>query len=163
MKKYGIFYGSATGTTADIAERIASALNIDKSDVYDVANVSPDTLGEYETLILGSSTWGDGDLEDDWYDFLAGASILDLKGRRIALFGCGDENMSETFCNAVGEIYERLQATGAEFIAPFNTDGYSFGHSKAIVDGKAVGLLIDQVNHPELTDGRIAAWVKELK
>lgn len=163
MKDYGIFYGSATGTTADVARRIAEKLGIDLADVHDVAKTSPDTMGKYNTLILGSSTWGDGDLEDDWYDFMAGASILDLRGHNIALFGCGDENMTDTFCNAVGEIYRRLKPTGASFIAPFDTAGYSFNHSEAIVNGKAVGLLLDEVNHPDLTDNRISLWVEKVK
>jgi len=74
MKKTGIFYGSATGTTADVAQRIAARLGIADADIHDVAGTAPDTLGAYENLILGSSTWGSGELEDDWYDFADGAS-----------------------------------------------------------------------------------------
>ena len=83
----------------------------------------------------------------------------------MALFGCGDESMTDTFCSGVGELYARLQATGARFIAPFNTIGYSFEHSKAKPDDalEAVGLLLDEVNHPELTDERIKAWTELIK
>ena len=35
--KTGIFYGSATGTTADVARRIARLMNVGDSDVHDVA------------------------------------------------------------------------------------------------------------------------------
>jgi len=57
MKTIGIFYGSSTGTTEDIAKRIAAKLGVDASNLYDVAKASPSDLAGYEVLILGSSTW----------------------------------------------------------------------------------------------------------
>ena len=160
MRKIGIFYGSATGTTADVAKRIAALLGVDDSDVHDVADTAPSKVGGYDVLVLGTNTWGDGDLEDDWFDFLAGLESLDLAGKKIALFGCGDETMDDTFCSGVGELYERLQPTGATFIAPYDTIGYTFAHSKAKPNDslEAVGLLLDEVNHPELTAARLAGW-----
>ena len=162
-KKIGIFYGSTTGTTAAVAKKIAKALDLPETDVYDVAAVGPSTVGDYDVLLLGSSTWGSGDLQDDWYDFADGLQALDLKGKKIALFGCGDETMTDTFCGAVGDLFHRLVPTHADFIGYFNTDGYTYGHTSAEIDGNIVGLLIDEVNHPDLTDGRIAAWTEKIK
>lgn len=160
MKKIGIFYGSTTGTTKKIAGDIARVLGVGEEDVHDVASASPSEVGKYDILVLGTSTWGSGELQDDWYDFIAGLSVLDLRGKKVALFGCGDETMSDTFCSAVGEIHDRLKDTGAEFIAPYNVVGYHFDHSDAIPenDVEAEGLLLDEVNHPELTAARIAGW-----
>jgi len=163
MKKYGIYYGSSTGTCKDVAGRIAKVLGVANEDVHDVAKSKPSDVADYEVLVLGSSTWGAGELQDDWYDFLAGLESLDLKGKKIALFGVGDESMSDTFCGAVGELYKRLKPTGAEFIGFFPADVYDYSESPAEVDGKIVGLLLDEVNKPELTDGRIAKWVEEVK
>lgn len=163
MKKIGIFYGSTTGTTEEVANKIAGKLGVDAADVYNVAETAPDKVGDYDVLLLGSSTWGDGELQDDWYDFIDGLQALDLKGKEIAVFGCGDESMADTFCNAVGIIYDCLQETGAKFIGDFNADGYSYDASKADVGGKIVGLIIDETNHPELTDKRIADWCAEVQ
>lgn len=163
MEKIGIFYGSTTGYTADVANRIAKALGMEMKDVFDVANAEPSKLGDYDILVLGSSTWGSGDLQENWEDFIQGAEAMYLKGKKIAIFGLGDENFSDTFCQAVGEIYRRMQGTEATFIAPFNADGYDFSQCGAIVDGVCVGLVLDEVNHPDLTDARIAQWVKEIK
>ena len=163
MKKFGIFYGSATGTTASVAEKIADSLGHDNTDIFNVSEVTPDMFGNYDTLILGTSTWGDGEVEEDWYDVLNGLCVLSLKDKKIALFGCGDETMSETFCNGVGELYNRLTGTGANFIGNFNTFGYSFNHSSAVRNDLAVGLLLDEVNHPDLTDQRIKNWTDLIK
>jgi len=161
--KTGIFYGSATGTTADIARRIAKLMNVADADVHDVADTAPDAVGNYDVLIMGSSTWGNGDLEDDWYDFIAGVEALDLHGKKIALFGCGDETMSDTFCDAVGVLYERLKGTGASFIGEFPAAGYQFDHSEAIDGASMRGLVLDEVNHPELTATRLRDWTDKVK
>lgn len=164
MAKIGIFYGSSTGVTAEVAREIAKALNVTDADVHDVAKSKPSDLGNYDILVLGSSTWGDGDIEHEWYDFLDGARALDLKGKKIAIFGCGDETMADTFCNAVGILYKEMKKTGAEMIAPFDAVGYNFNHSEAALGNHTyAGLMLDQVNHPQLTPGRIAEWVKEIK
>lgn len=162
MKKFGIFYGSTTGTTADIAEKIAKILGIGSADIHNVASTAPSSVADYETIILGSSTWGSGELQDDWYDFLDGLKGMSLPDKKIAIYGCGDETMSDTFCNAVGKIYDALQDTGATFTGHYDTEGYTFDHSDAVRDGEGIGLLLDEVNHPELTDRRLRGWINKL-
>ncbi|MDE6114206.1 flavodoxin [Barnesiella sp. WM24] len=163
MKKIGIFYGSSTGMTAEVAQEIAKKLGVADGDVHDVAKSSPSDVAPYDVLILGSSTWGAGELQDDWYDFLDGLEVLELKGKKIALFGCGDESMSDTFCGALGELYNRLQKTGAGFVGYFNAEGYDFDESPAFIDGVYVGLLLDNVNKEELTENRLNEWVAKVK
>lgn len=163
MGKIGIFYGSTTGTTEMVAGKIASDLGVSPSDVHDVAKTAPSEVGDYDVLILGASTWGDGDMQDDMHDFLDGVKSIDMNDKTVALFGCGDDTMSDTFCNAVGKMYEDLKSTGAKFVGDYNTDGYEFDHSDAQVDGHTVGLLVDNMNHEDLTDKRIAAWCEMLK
>ena len=68
MKKTGIFYGSSTGTCEDLANQIADKMGVASSDVYSADKLSADLVKEYDLLILGTSTWGDGELQDDWYD-----------------------------------------------------------------------------------------------
>lgn len=163
MKKIGIFYGSTTGTTAEVANEIANDLNVDKDSVFNVADTAPSKVADYDLIILGSSSYGDGDLQPDMADFMDGLESMDLRGKDVAIFGCGDETMADTFCNAIGDIYYRLRNSGANMIGDFNTIGYEFSGSKAVVDGHALGLLIDQVNHPEMTAKRIKEWCEELE
>ena len=163
MKTIGIFYGSTTGTTEEVAGRIAEALGAGSENVFDVSQTAPSKVGEYDVLLFGSSTWGDGELQDDMHDFLDGVAALDLKGKQVAVFGCGDETMSDTFCNAVGLMYGVLRKTGAEMIGAFNADGYDFSHSDSEVDGRIVGLVIDNVNHEDLTSGKISEWTDEIR
>ena len=162
MSKIGIFFGTSTGTTESVAQQIAEKLGV--SDVFNVSEVSADKMLEYDTLLLGSSTWGSGDLQDDWYDFLEAAKALDLSGKKVGLFGCGDSSsFSDTFCGALGTIYNELQGTGCEFIGAISTDGYTYDDSEAVVDGKFVGLALDEMNEDDKTEERISNWIETLK
>lgn len=163
MKKIGIFYGSTIGTTKDVAKKIGEQLGVKPEDIHDVASAAPSMVGDYDVIIIGASTWGDGDLQDDMATFLDGMQAMDLREKEVAIFGCGDESMAQTFCNSVGEIYHRLHDAHPIFIAPFNNKGYDYSHSESDVKGMIVGLCIDEVNHPEETDARIKAWCDEIK
>lgn len=159
----GIFYGSTTGTTEAVAEDIAKQLGIESSDIHNVADVSADEVNKYDLLLLGSSTWGCGELQDDWYGFLDALKAKDLVGKRVALFGCGDSgSYPDTFCDALGLIFEGLQATGCTFIGAVEPEGYEVTDSLIFNEGQLVGLAIDE-SDPGKTDERIAAWCVGLK
>lgn len=163
MGKTAIIYGSTTGTTEDIAGRIASKLNIAQGDIYEISKVTADTVAGYDTLLLGSSTWGSGDLQDDWYDGIETLKGADLAGKKIALFGCGDSSSySDTFCSALGTIYNDLKDSGATFVGSVDPSDYTFDGSDAVVDGQFVGLPIDEVNESDKTDERISNWIASL-
>lgn len=163
MKRIGIFYATSTGTTEEIALQLAKLLGVDAADVHNVASTAPTAVADYDVILLGTSTWGAGDMEDDMIDFSDGVKVLDLTGKLVALFGCGDTSMADTFCDGVGELHDRLEGTQCTFIGEFNTDGYTFNHSKAVRGGKAVGLLIDDVNHSEMTPERLDLWATAIK
>ena len=117
MKKTGVFYGSTTGTTESVARMIANKLGISSGDVYDVSKLTADVAGSYEALILGTSTWGDGELQDDWYDGIKVLKGMDLSGKTVALFGCGDsESYADTFCDGMGILFNELKGSGCRFI-----------------------------------------------
>lgn len=161
MKKTLLAYGSSTGTCESIAQTIAEKLGIEATNV---ADLTADAVAEAENLILGTSTWGSGELQDDWYDALETLKAADLNGKTIALFGCGDsESYSDTFCGAMGVIYDALQGKGAKFIGAVDASGYTYEDSEAVKDGKFVGLALDDVNEDDKTEGRIDAWLEEIK
>ncbi|WP_300699505.1 flavodoxin FldA [Bacteroides sp.] len=164
MKKIGVFYGSSTGTCEDLAYQIAEKMNIPQSDVYSADKLSNDLIKEYDLLILGTSTWGDGELQDDWYDAVKVMKTADLSFKSIALFGCGDsESYCDTFCDGIGLLYEELKDSNCSFLGnKVSTNGYSYSSSIAVVDGSFVGLALDEVNESNKTAERIATWTTEL-
>ncbi|MDH6307843.1 flavodoxin I [Dysgonomonas sp. PFB1-18] len=163
MPRIGIYYGSTTGNTQEVAEDIAKKLNVDKADLHDVAKANADYTA-YDVVLFGSPTLGFGDLQDDWEDYIGKVKGADLNGKTVALFGCGDSSSySDTFGDAIGKIYQTIKDKGCKLIGQVSTDGYTYDDSEAIVDGKFVGLLIDNDNESDLTDERIENWIEELK
>ena len=157
-----IFFASSTGNSEEIANKISVALN--DIEVFDLAGTKIEKINEYAKLILGSSTWGDGELNDDWEDIWGDFCKLDLSNKTIALFGLGDqESYSDEFCSAMGIIYEQIAKSGAKIIGFTSTDGYYHDSSKAQIDDKFVGLAIDEDNQSDLTDERINKWTNEIR
>lgn len=164
MKKTGIFYGSTTGTTESVARLIADKLGIAPADVHEVTQLDTALAESYDALILGTSTWGDGELQDDWYDGLKVLQGAHLSGKTVALFGCGDsESYSDTFCDAMGLLYEGLKDSGCTFVGAVDDSDYTYSASVAAADGKFVGLALDDVNESDRTDDRVSAWAAQLQ
>ena len=162
MKKTCVIYGSSTGTCEDIAKRIASKL--DNAEVVDAAKLNVETIAAYDNLLLGTSTWGAGEMQDDWYDGVKALKAADLNGKTIALFGCGDsESYCDTFCGGMAELYKAVEGKGANLVGMVSADDYNFEDSEAVIDGEFVGLALDEMNESDKTDERIDAWIESFK
>ena len=161
MKKTLVVFGSTTGTCEDLAARIAEKLG---AEAINVTDLDSSTIAAYDNLILGTSTWGAGELQDDWYDGVETLKAAGLSGKTVALFGCGDSaSYGDTFVGGLAPLYEATKEAGATLIGTVPTDGYSYDDSEAVVDGQFVGLPLDEVNEPDLSDERIAAWVSAIE
>lgn len=160
MAKTIIVYGSSTGTCENIANTLASKLN---AEVINAAELTAEQLSEADNILLGTSTWGFGEIQDDWYDGLNIVKTTDLSGKTVALFGCGDSaGYSDSFCGGMKEIYDAAKEAGATIVGAVPSDGYTFDASEAVVDGQFVGLALDDVNEDNLTEGRINSWIETL-
>ena len=156
MKSTIVIYGSSTGTCEDVAKKIAGKLGC---EAVDVQNITADTVRQHDNLILGTSTWGAGDMQDDWYSGLEMLKKLDLTGKTVALFGCGESgNFPDTFCGGMSEIYNAVAGKGARLIGQVDASSYNYSDSASVVDGKFVGLAIDVDEGDDTTSGRIADW-----
>ncbi len=161
MKSTIVIYGSSTGTCQSIAENIAGKLGV---EAIDVQQLTAEVINNNENLILGTSTWGAGELQDDWYDGVKTLKAANLSGKTVALFGCGDcESYCDTFCGGMKELYDAAVEAGASVVGSVSTDGYNFDDSEAVVDGSFVGLALDDVNEDDKTECRVSAWVDALK
>lgn len=164
MKTIAVIYGSTTDNTKGVAEKIVSSLGKDNAKLISVDKLSVADLDGYSNLILGTSTWGDGDLQDDWDDFAPKLKDVDLSGKTIALFGLGDSgSYPDTFSNGMGHLYETIKDKGCNLVGSVSTDGYSFDSSISVVDGQFVGLALDEDNESDQTDSRIESWLSAIQ
>lgn len=163
MKKIGIFYGSSTGNTEVIADKIQQKFGEDRADVFNIDAVEKAEIEQYTYLIFGTSTWGLGDMQDDWEEFTEVLKSIDLSKKMVALFGLGDQEVyTESFVNGMGELFEHISKK-TNMVGEWPTEGYDFISSKAVKKGKFVGLAIDYDNEPKKADEKIETWVKQLQ
>lgn len=164
MAIIGIFYGSTTGNTEQVAQLIRGEFGEENADMIDVGEAQKEDLEKYKYLIFGVSTWGISDLQDDFEEFLAMLNDVDLSRKKVALFGLGDQNTyTYTFCDAMGLVYDWLKKKGVKVVGEIPTTGYTFQSSLALVKGKLVGLAIDTKTETHKTPERISQWVELLK
>lgn len=164
MKSIAIIYGSSTENTKNSADKIAEYLSEYSPTIVDVYDGEEDTFLSHDVLILGVSTWGVKDLQDDWSDFFNRFVKLDLSGKTIALFGLGDAFIyPDSFVDAMGILYEAIVDKNCKIIGKVANEGYQFDYSRALVDDMFVGLPLDDDNEHDLTDERIKNWIEQLK
>jgi flavodoxin I len=163
MARIGLFYGSSTGKTRRVAFLIRSMLDRD-IDIHDIADAKPADLCLYDQLILGTPTEFEGDLQTDWEEFLYRHNPVALAGRQVALFGLGNQrDYPHEFCDGMKRLYDWSLAMGARVVAPTTPRHFRFVKSKALVDGRLVGLGLDEDTQPFMTEERVVEWIAGLK
>jgi flavodoxin I len=166
MTKIGIFYGSLLENTKEAAENIKAELEAYDGitvDIFDIAHNDVRKMEEYELLLVGCPTWNVGQLQSDWEDAEGQIAQLDLRGKRLALFGCGDQGgYPDTFQDAIGILAKAMRKRGASLVGYWPTEGYDFYESLGVEDGKFMGLALDNDVQDYLTNERIREWVRQI-
>jgi len=157
-----IFYASSTGNTEFISKEISKELG--DIETIDIADQGIDSMNEYDKLIFGVPTWGDGELQDDWDELWDSFKEIDFSNKTVALFGLGDqEGYGENYVDAMGIVYEYLDQTDAKIVGKWaNTEEYFYEESRAIVDDMFVGLALDEDNQDDLSAERITKWCENI-
>ena len=163
MKKTGIFYGTTSGRTKQVAGMIKKEFGNQDVEVFNIRDIKPSDMLDYDNIILGTSAWGVGDMQEDWEQLIDEIVDLDFTGKKIALFGLGDQaEYPGSFVDGMGTLYCRLPVKD-QIVGFIPTKGYSYYFSSAEKDGKFVGLAIDQDKQAKLTAQRVKDWVAQLK
>lgn len=114
MAKALITYASMSGNTEDIAFIIKDTLQEYELDIdcVEIDDVDASCLTSYDYVLIGTYTWGDGDLPYEAEDFFEEVKQLQLNGLKTACFGSGDYSYPK-FCEAVNLFNVMLQEAGA--------------------------------------------------
>lgn len=169
MSKIGLFFGPIKGSVHRVAEKVKAAFGEQEVELVAVNEASAADLEKYNLIIFGISTvgketWDSNYSNTDWSKFFPNISKVDFSGKTVAIFGLGDHvTYSSYFVNAIGILAKELMKKGATIVGQVDPSGYEFDESEAIIDGKFIGLPIDEDFEPELTDERVANWVKSIK
>lgn len=162
-EKIGLFYGSSTGAGERAAQFIKQAIEQSGVATVELTIVSSGNIKameNYKYLIFGCSTWNIGELQDDWALKFNELDVVNFVGRKVALFGNGDQfGYSNSYVDAIGIIGNKVAGLGGELVGFWPRDGYQFEFSRGAFENTMMGLPLDDDNEPEKTRQRIANWI----
>jgi flavodoxin I len=164
MNKTAIIYSFNTKKTGKIATQIKEGFQDDAIEMVNAEDISEELFLSFHQIIMGVPTWFDGELPNYWDEFVPALEDMDLKGRKIALFGLGDQKgYAENFLDGVGIMAEILESQGATLVGLTSTEGYEFESSRALRNNQFLGLAIDYENQGSMNKQRVTAWIDQLK
>lgn len=106
MSDVKVIFGSTTGCTEAAANIIAANFG---TTAINVANAAPADF-QADLLILGTSTWGVGDLQDDWFAGVQMLDGIDLKGKKAAVFAMGDQcGFADSYVDSMRTLADNLK------------------------------------------------------
>ena len=167
MANVGIFVGSSSGVTQEAGEKLQELF-----EGSELINMEEDFDGleqfdDFDVLLIGSSTWGQGDVQRDWVDPLYEMQndMPDLSGKKVAFFGAGDQKThGEHFVSALLKLKKVFQSCNALTNYGYTSvQDYDFEFSLAQEGDQFCGLAIDNINQEDLTQQRLEAWAKQIK
>ncbi len=172
MKKLGIFYAPAKGSTEKVAKILAEKLG-DKAELHLIEH-STDTsvLDAFDNIIFGISTVGRAHWDSHygkigWDYFLPKLENYNFANKTIAIVGLGNHIMyKDNFLDALGHLAPFITKNKGKLIGEVEIskfEDYKDIDSIGVIDGKFPGLPIDEDNSSELTQERLTNWVEEIK
>lgn len=124
MREAIIIYESINHKTENLVGYLCRAFR--KAGICDVTikkvtETDVNELYDYNRILLASSLCSDSKLQDDFINFYEDMKGLDLKGKKAAAFGIGDDSISH-FCSVNTILEDRLKRCGADIMAEFEIE-----------------------------------------
>ncbi len=163
MDKIGLIYSFNTHKTSQAADKIANEFG------NGIEKVNAETLTEeqflsFKKIIIGVPTWFDGELPNYWDEFVPAIEDMKLKGKKIAIFGNGNQKgYPENFVDGIGIMAKLLEDRGAKIVGFTSINGYEFESSRAVQGDQFAGLALDFENHSSQVNSKVKKWVEQLK
>ncbi len=130
MSKVLISFATMSGNTQKVADHIAKELTKNmpeiETKIIDMMELTEEQFIEYDLVILGSSTWTDGDYNPislEFFSQLQGTNT-DFSKFRFAIFGLGESYYPE-YCTVVEKMAQVLKSKNGRIVGELlKLDGY---------------------------------------
>lgn len=174
MKKIGLFYAPAGGSTERAAKKIVEFLGEENVEMKLIEDNTPTSvLDGYSQIILGISTvgrdtWDSAYSKIGWDFFLPRLEDYNFEGKTVAIFGLGNHIMyPENFQDAMGLLGPKVMENKGNLIGRCASSDFSefenMDSDGMDMEGVFYGLPLDEDNLSDLTDERVEKWVTQIK
>lgn len=158
----GVFYSSQRGKSEFVTTLIKDRLK-EKCDVYKVSDENlVEKVKGYNRLIFIIPTYGFGVPHQEWINVIEKLREIDFSGKDVGLIGRGNQGFyAATFVNGMKPIYDVLLEKNANIVGETSIEGYDFVKSTAVVNGKFIGLVLDEMFMLKEIKDRLNNWLIE--
>jgi flavodoxin I len=107
--KLAIVYSSKTGNTEEVVHLIRQLFFMKKVDVtlFRIEEFPIMELSNYEAVVIGTYTWGNGEIPHEMIEFYRAFETQDVKKVLTGVIGTGDSDYPK-FCGAVDQFKDML-------------------------------------------------------
>ena len=165
----GVLVSLPTQATVHKVARLIKQKLVDlQPDLFVISDVTPLRLLDYHNLILVCSTLGRNTWEmeqkDPWSSFLPKMLRIRLEGRKVAIVGLGDHvSYPNNFVDGMGILGRTIGEIGGQLIGETETRDYIFNDSRALQEGKFIGLPLDEDYEADKTEDRVDNWLERIR
>tara|TARA_B100000900_G_C20481384_1_gene675611 strand:- start:441 stop:944 length:504 start_codon:yes stop_codon:yes gene_type:complete len=153
-------FGSTTANSERIAEAVWDTMS--QTELHDIKD-GVEVLEQYNKIIIVAPTWDYGELQEDYIEHWDSLKKVNWDNKSVALIGLGDQvGYTDLYQDSMSIIYDMIDSLGGTFVGSTSIEGHYFESSKAVRDGKFVGLAIDEDNQSNLTQVRINRWITDI-
>lgn len=112
-----ILFGSQSGNAQNLANVIGESLHAHgfSNDVLDMGEVEPESIFDFDKVLIVTSTYGDGEAPDnasEWLSYIKFGEELELSHLKYAVIGLGDTYYPH-FCQCGKDFDLYLSKRGA--------------------------------------------------
>ena len=129
-----LIYATNTGSTLEVANYISSEFSQKNQEIIveDVRNLTPEKLNDYDLVIFGAPTWGEGELLESFSRVLEKFPDKKFPDKKFAIFGLGDSTYTH-FCGAADHLENFVKKIEGTLIIPtLKIDNYYFNQQQEI-------------------------------
>lgn len=107
--KIALVYSSITGNTEELIYILKELFRIYNMEVtaIRVADFPLEKLARYDAIVIGTYTWGDGDIPDEMQPLYNAFEVQEVKNVVTGVVGTGDQ-FYPNFCGAVDKFRDML-------------------------------------------------------
>jgi flavodoxin I len=127
-----LVYATNSGSTLEVANYITSQFSENNHEikVEDARNITPEMFNDYDLIILGAPTWGDGELIESFSRPLEKFDDKKFPDKKFAVFALGDSTYAH-FCGAADHLENFVKQVEGKLIAPvLKIDNYYFNQQQ---------------------------------
>ncbi len=112
-----LVYATNSGTTIEVSSYISTEFTQKghQVTVKDARDASSDEYNNYNLIIFGSSTWGEGEVHESFKRLIENSEGKSFTDKKFAVFGLGDSSYQH-FCGAADQLEEYVKKLNGKLI-----------------------------------------------